>query len=338
MSCKSAAHAKRCAMTQKTTSALWYVGDGKAELRDEALPAPGDGEALVRMLWSGVSRGTERLIFNALVPSSEYERMRGPNMGGAFPHPVKYGYQAVGIVEEGPASIVGRHVFALHPHQRRFVLPATALTAIPGTVPARRATLAANMETALNALWDSGSGPGDRIAVVGGGVVGCLIAALAGGMPGAAVTLVDPVPDRARIASALGVSFAAPDAAPADCDVVFHASANARGLETALDCAGFEAAVVEVSWFGEKQIDVPLGRAFHSRRLRLISSQVGHVAASRRPRWDYARRMAKALDLLADARLDALIGDEIEFDAAPQLLPKAFADGAAGLAPVLRYG
>jgi threonine dehydrogenase-like Zn-dependent dehydrogenase len=318
--------------------ALWYIGDRKAELRLEPVPALKDGEARVRVLWSGVSRGTERLIFNALVPSSEYERMRGPNMGGDFPHPVKYGYQAVGIVEEGPDGIIGRHVFALHPHQERFVLPAAALTPLPESLPPRRATLAANMETALNALWDSGAGPGDRIAVVGGGVVGCLIAALAGRLPGAEVALVDPVAARAGVAAALGVGYARPEDAPSDCDVVFHASANPRGLETALESAGFEATVVEVSWFGEKQVDVPLGRAFHSRRLRLVSSQVGHLAGSRRPRWDYARRMHKALDLLQDARLDALIGDEIPFAEAPDRLPEAFADDAAGLAPVIRYG
>ncbi len=194
----------------RSARALWYVGDSRAELREEPLPALGDGDALVRMLYSGVSRGTERLVFRALVPSSEYERMRGPNMGGAFPHPVKYGYQAVGIVEEGPAELLGRAVFALHPHQERFVLPAAALTLLPQDLPPRRAVLSANMETALNALWDSGAGPGDRIAVVGGGVVGCLIAALAGALPGADVTLIDPVPARAEIAAALGIAYAAP--------------------------------------------------------------------------------------------------------------------------------
>jgi threonine dehydrogenase-like Zn-dependent dehydrogenase len=325
-------------MTAPATRALWYVGDGRAEIRPERLPEPGPGDAVVRTLWSGISRGTERLIFQALVPSSEYERMRGPNMGGSFPHPVKYGYQAIGTVERGPADVIGRTVFALHPHQERFVLPSASLSPVPDGVPARRATLAANMETALNAVWDSGAGPGDRIAIVGGGVVGCLIAALAGGLPGADVTLVDPVGARSAVAAALGVGYAAPGDAPKDCDVVFHASASPRGLETALESAGFEGSVVEVSWFGEKQVDIPLGRAFHSRRLRLISSQVGSIAASRRSRWDYPRRMSKALTLLRDRRLDALIGEEIAFDDAPSRLPEAFGAEAAGLAPVIRYG
>ncbi len=322
----------------RTTRALWYVGDARAELREEPLPAPGQAEALVRMLYSGVSRGTERLVFKALVPSSEYERMRGPNMGGDFPHPVKYGYQAVGLVEEGPNGLKGRAVFALHPHQERFVLPAAALTLLPEDLPPRRAVLAANMETALNAVWDSGAGPGDRIAIVGGGVVGCLIAALAGGMAGADVTLVDPVAARAEIAAALGVGYAPPSAAPSDCDIVFHASASDKGLATALEMAGFEGTVVEVSWFGDRSVEVPLGRMFHSGRLKLISSQVGHVAASRRSRWTHARRMAKALELLKDDRLDRLLGDEILFADAPRLLPEALLGDGGGLAPLLRYG
>ncbi len=294
-------------------------------------------EALIRTLYSGISRGTERLVFQALVPASEYDAMRGPSMGGAFPHPVKYGYLTVGIVENGPAEILGRTVFLLHPHQDRIVAPVTALTQVPDGIPARRAVLAANMETALNALWDAAAGPGDRIAVVGGGVVGCLIAFLAGQLPGADVTLVDPVESRAAIAKALGVGFAHPKQAPTECDVVFHASANPKGLATALEIAGFEGTIVEVSWFGDKEVTVPLGRKFHSGRLKLVSSQVGQIAASRRPRWDYARRMAKAMALLGDARLDSLIGEDIAFADAPALLPAVFSSDLSGLAPVIRY-
>lgn len=323
--------------SKKTAQALWYIGDSKAALRPEPLPALKAGDALVRTLYSGISRGTERLVFMALVPSSEYERMRGPNMGGDFPNPVKYGYQAVGLVEDGPVAIKGKIVFALHPHQDRFVVPAATLTVLPEGLPPRRAVLAANMETALNALWDSGAGPGDRIGVVGGGVVGCLIAALCGSLPGAEVTLVDPVATRSIIAASIGVGFTEPDRAPSDCDVVFHASANSKGLATALECAGFEGAVVEVSWFGDRDVSVPLGRMFHSGRLKLISSQVGQVAASRRPRWDYARRMHKAMELLADPRLDALLGEDIAFADAPARLPGVFSSDLSGLAPVIRY-
>jgi threonine dehydrogenase-like Zn-dependent dehydrogenase len=298
--------------------ALWYVRAGECALNRAELPERQEHEALVRMLWSGISRGTERLIFNGRVPESECERMRCPGQEGDFPFPVKYGYCAVGVVESGPDHLVGRTVFTLHPHQERFVVPA-------------------NMETALNAHWDAVSGPGDRIVVVGGGVLGLLVAYLAAQLPGAEVTLIDVDPSRASLAQSFGCRFATPDNAPNDADVVFHASASAAGLKNAIASAGFEARIVELSWYGEGEIATPLGGAFHSRRLQLISSQVGHVSASRRARWDYGRRLKMALGLLADDRLDALITDEIAFDDAPKRLPALFAVGSSALTAVLRY-
>jgi threonine dehydrogenase-like Zn-dependent dehydrogenase len=318
--------------------ALWYEAPGRAALRPAVAGDPDTGSARVRTLWSGISRGTERLVFNGQVPASEFDRMRGPNQEGEFPHPVKYGYCAVGMVEAGPDELLGRTVFALHPHQSLFVAPCGLLTVVPDMVPPRRAVLAANMETALNALWDSGAGPGDRIAVVGGGVVGLLVTALAAALPGAEVTLIDVDRDRAEIAGLFGAAFEAPEHAAMEADIVFHTSGVPAGLDVALALAGNEATVIELSWYGDKPVTAMLGRAFHSRRIRLISSQVGQVAPSRRPRWTYARRMAMAMRLLADARFDALIGDELAFDTLPETLPGVFAPGASGLAPVIRYG
>lgn len=317
--------------------ALWYVTKGRAELRAESLPVPGPEQALVRTLWTGLSRGTERLVFEGRVSLSESERMRAPLQEGNFPFPVKYGYCAVGLVEKGPADLLGQPVFVLHPHQDRFVAPVAMLRHIPESVPARRAVLAANMETALNALWDSGAGPGDRILVVGAGVVGCLVAYLAARMPGATVTLVDVDSSRREIANRIGAAFSRPLDAPGNADAVFHASATPAGLACALACAGDEANVVEVSWYGDRMVEAPLGLDFHSRRLRLISSQVGQVATSRRPRWDFGRRMAKALDLLADDRLDALITEEVAFTELPAALPRLLAPRASGLATAIRY-
>jgi threonine dehydrogenase-like Zn-dependent dehydrogenase len=299
------------------------------------LPPSGPGDCLVRTLWSGISRGTERLVFEGRVPQSEYERMRAHLQQGAFPFPVKYGYCAVGEVEAGPSDLLGRTVFSLHPHQDRFVVPAGRVALVPDAVPARRAVLAANMETALNAHWDAGSGPADRIVVVGGGVLGLLTAFIAAKLPGAEVTLVDLDGSRSGLAEALGCRFALPADCPRDADLVFHASASAAGLATAIGAAGFEARIVELSWYGEGNVPAPLGGAFHARRLQLVSSQVGQVAPSRRPRFDYARRTQAALALLADARLDALITEEIPFAEAPMRLPELFA--GAGLTAVLRY-
>lgn len=316
-------------------TALWYAAARECVLNMEELQAPGPGECLVRTLWSGISRGTERLVFEGRVPESEYERMRAPLQQGAFPFPVKYGYCAVGMVDAGPEELLGRTVFCLHPHQDRFVVAANRVTQLPVRLPARRAVLAANMETALNAHWDAGSGPADRIVVVGGGVLGLLVAFIAATLPGAEVTLVDLDESRAGLAQALGCRFALPADCPVDADLVFHASASAAGLATAIGAGGFEARIVELSWYGEGSVAAPLGGAFHAKRLQLISSQVGQVSPSRRARFDYARRMQAALALLADEQLDALITDEIAFKDAPARLPALFA--GAGLTAVLRY-
>jgi threonine dehydrogenase-like Zn-dependent dehydrogenase len=234
---------------------------------------------------------------------------------------VKHGYAIAGQIEQGPAELRGRAVFVLHPHQNLFNVPASAVVPLPSGVPPQRAVLAANMETALNAVWDAAPGPSGRIAVVGGGVVGALVAYLCGRAKGTQVTLIDVNPARAELARQLGVNFAKPDAAPTDCDLVIHASGTAAGLATALSLAAFEATVIEMSWYGDAQVPVPLGGAFHSRRLRLISSQVGHVAPSHRADWTHARRLAAAVELLADARLDALLAPAVKFDDLPARLP-----------------
>lgn len=337
-SAAAAGTTRRATGTHQMARAVWYIGPGKVELRAQRLAPPQPGEARVRMAWSGISRGTERLVLKGAVPEEERTRMRAPLQEGDFPYPVKYGYCAVGLVEDGPTELIGKPVFCLHPHQDVFNAPVGMLVPVPNGVSLRRATLAANMETALNALWDSGAGPADRIVVVGGGIIGLMVAGLAARMPGADVTLVDVAPERRALVENFGARFASPDAAPLDADVVFHASVTAAGLATAIRCAGMEGTIVEMSWYGDNAIAVPLGGAFHSRRLRLISSQVGQVSAGHRPRWTYRRRLEASLRLLDDTRLDALVAEEIAFADAVTALPSVLADGAAGLAPVIRYG
>jgi NADPH:quinone reductase-like Zn-dependent oxidoreductase len=317
--------------------ALWYVGPGRAELRDEPVAAPGPGEVQVRALYGAVSRGTERLIHAGRVPASEYQRMRAPFTGGAFPFPVKYGYATVGRVEAGPNELRDRIVFCLHPHQSLFNLPAEAAIAVPANLPPLRAVLAANMETALNAVWDGAPGPADRIAVVGGGLLGLLVAYLCARLPGAAVTVVDIAPARAKLAQAIGAGFAAPGSALTECDLVFHASASAAGLATALKLAGEEASIVELSWYGAGDVAAPLGEAFHSRRLKLVSSQVGKVAPSHRARWTHGRRLTAALALLADPALDALLAPAVSFEDLPAKLPEIFSPAADVVCQPIRY-
>lgn len=302
--------------------AFWTVAEGRGEICPEPLTPPGVGEVLVRTLVSGISRGTETLVFQGLVPPSQRERMRAPFQAGAFPFQVKYGYSAVGVVEAGEAPWLGRRVFCLHPHQDRFVVPATAVHAVPDGVPDHRAVLAANLETAINALWDAPPLIGDRIAVVGAGVLGALIAALAAHTAGAEVTLIDIDPAKERIARALGVDFMPPGELEPGVDLVAHASASAAGLAEALRVAGDEATVLEVSWYGVRPVAAPLGEMFHSRRLTLRSSQVGAVPPSRRARWDHPRRLDLALRLLQDQRLDGLLEPAAPFEDLPEVMAR----------------
>lgn len=325
------------ARRERPAEALWYVAPGVAEIRAEALPQPGPDDLVIRSLHSGISRGTERLVLSGRVPESEFTRMRCPFMGGTFPFPAKYGYCLVGRVEAGPKAWHGHTVFALHPHQSAAVVPAEASVPVPHSVPSQRAVLAANMETALNAVWDAGAGPGDRIAVVGGGVIGLLVGWLCGNLPGAKVTLIDIDERRAETASRLGLGFAFPSDIPGDCDIVFHASASTAGLATALRLAGNEAAVVELSWYGTGEVAVPLGAAFHSRRLKLIASQVGQVAPSHRPRWTHRRRLAAALELLADPRLDCLLSPPVAFAELPGRIAEFLAPESGILCQVIDY-
>jgi hypothetical protein len=321
----------------EVAQALWYSGPGQAEIREEALAPPGTDEVRVRALYGAVSRGTEALVFAGRVPKSEFERMRAPFMAGQFPFPVKYGYATVGRVEAGMKDLIGRTVFTLHPHQNSFNIQASAAVSLPKNLPPQRAVLAANMETALNAVWDAAPGPADRIAVVGAGVVGALVAYLCGQLPAAEVTLVDINPARAELARTLGVGFARPEIAKGDCDLVVHASGHPAGLGTALALAGEEATVLEMSWYGDAAVAAPLGGAFHSRRLRLISSQVGKIAPSHRPRWSHGRRLAAALALLADARLDALLAPPVGFADLPRRLPDILDDSSAILCQPIIY-
>ena len=318
--------------------AYWAIGPGKGEIRCQSLEAPGPDEVLVRTRWSAISRGTEALVARGRVPASQARAMRCPFQEGSFPFPVKYGYCSVGTVREGPATLLGRTVFCLHPHQTRYVVPAGAVHVLPEGLPPERAVLAANMETALNVVWDAALLPGERIVIMGAGVVGCLIGRLARALPGAEVTLVDVDPSKGGIAEALGLPFRTDAAGLAPADCVVNASGAGAGLAAGLAVAGIEARIVEASWHGDAGVTLPLGEAFHSRRLRLVGSQVGMIAPAMRPRFDHARRMAKAMELLgADPALDALIDGESPFHALPETLPALLRDGAGGLCHRIVY-
>lgn len=305
-----------------TARAFWVTGPSRGEIREEALRPPGKHEIRVETLYTAVSRGTEALVFRGRVPESEYERMRCPHQSGAFPGPVKYGYSNVGRVVSGSAALEGRLVFCLYPHQTAYVVNETDVVLVPDSVPASRAVLAANLETALNALWDAEPRLGDRISVIGAGVVGCLVAHLAQRIPGTEVELIDVLPERAELAAALGLRFALPGAASRERDLVFHASGRPEGVTTALELAAPDTSVIELSWFGDAQVTLPLGQAFHVRRLALRASQVGQVSPHARRRFSHRSRLELALGLLSEPRLDLLFSDEGDFEQLPETMPR----------------
>ncbi|MET7707652.1 zinc-binding alcohol dehydrogenase [Micromonospora sp. NPDC005413] len=317
--------------------ACWVREPGVAEIRAVSLPAPGPDDVLVRACYSGVSRGTETLVFAGRVPPDQYAAMRAPFQEGDFPGPVKYGYLSVGVVEQGPPALLGRTVFCLHPHQSAYVVPATAVVPVPDGVPPARAVLAGTVETAVNALWDAAPLVGDRVSVVGAGMVGCCVAALLARFPGVDVELIDTDVRRAGVAGALGVQFAQPGEATGDRDLVVHASATGAGLQRSVDLLAPEGTVIELSWYGDRPVQVSLGGAFHSRRLTVRSSQVGMVAPARRGRRSYTDRLALALDLLDDPAFDALITGASRFAELPDVLARLSTGDLPALCHLITY-
>lgn len=321
-----------------SAQAFWLREPGCGEIRAVTLPQPRRDEVMVRTLWSGVSRGTETLVFRGGVPPDQYAAMRAPHQEGDFPGPVKYGYLNVGVVEQGPPKLRGRTVFCLYPHQTAYVVPAAAVTVVPDGVPPARAVLAGTVETAVNALWDAGPLLGDRISVVGAGMVGCCVARLLCQFPAVHVEMVDVDPSRGKVAGALGVDFALPEAAADGRDLVLHASATSAGLQRSLELLAAEGTVIDLSWYGDREVRLSLGGAFHAERLAIRASQVSVVSRARRGRRTTADRLALALDLLRDPAFDALLTGRSSFDELPQVMSRLVAGSLSPLCHTITYG
>jgi threonine dehydrogenase-like Zn-dependent dehydrogenase len=317
--------------------AFWLRAPGHGEIRPVMLPEPGREDVMVRTLRSGVSRGTESLVFRGEVPPAQHSAMRAPFQEGNFPGPVKYGYLSVGAVELGPEELRGRTVFCLYPHQTAYVVPAAAVTVVPDGVPPARAVLAGTVETAVNALWDAAPLLGDRVTVVGAGMVGCCVARLLARFPALQVTLVDVDRGRADVAEALGVEFALPADAADGRDLVVHASATSDGLQHSLDLLAPEGTVIDLSWYGDGEVRLSLGGAFHSRRLGIRASQVGTVAPARSGRRTTADRLALALELLRDPAFDALVTGESRFRELPDVMARLAGGSLPALCHVITY-
>ncbi|MEP1443670.1 MAG: zinc-binding alcohol dehydrogenase [Hyphomicrobiales bacterium] len=324
------------------TRALFYEKAGLGTLKTVKLPALAANEILVDSLYSGISRGTESIVFNGKIPKSEWQAMRCPHQNGDFSFPIAYGYAVVGKVIAIGSGITklfaGETVFVLHPHQENIIIAEDMARPIPENVPANRAVLSANMETALNAVWDANLEAHHKVSVVGGGVVGLLTAYVAAQDSSTPVTLIDINPNKQKIAEKLGLNFALPKNAKDGQDVVFHTSANGAGLQTAINLLAFEGQVIEMSWYGDKPVQLSLGGPFHSKRLKIVSSQVGHIAPPKRATHGYAERMAEAMQLLVDPALDHLLEEAITFNALPDALPDIFSSDSETLCQLIKYG
>ncbi len=334
---KAPPHDGCVAVADRVAQSFWLREPGRGEIRPVALPEPGPGDVVVRTVRSGISRGTETLVFRGAVPSEQRARMRAPFQEGDFPGPVKYGYLNVGSVEEGPAGLQGRTVFCLYPHQTAYVVPADAVSVVPEEVPPARAVLAGTVEAAVNALWDAAPAVGDRAAVVGAGMVGCCVARLLRRYPAVRTTLVDVDPGRAEVAAALGVDFALPHDAPGELDFVVHTSATSAGLQRSLELLATDGTVIDLSWYGDTEVRLSLG-AFHDRRLAIRSSQVGTISPARASRRTSAERLALALELLRDPAFDALLTGESRFDQLPDVMARLAAGSLPALCHTITYG
>src|SRR6201986_181399 len=323
--------------TDDDAHAFWLSAPGRGEIRPVTLPEPGPDEVLGRTLRSGVSRGTETLVFRGGVAVGQYAAMRAPFQEGEFPAPGKYGYLNVGAVEHGPPELCGRTVFCLFPHQTAYVVPASAVAIVPKGVPTARAVLAGTVETAVNALWDAQPLLGDRISVVGVGMVGCCVARLLARFPGAHVTLVDVDASRAEVAKALGVDFALPGEAAGGRDLVVHTSATSAGLQCSLELLAPEGSVVDLSWYGDTKVQLSLGGRFHSARLGIRASQVGTVPPARSARRTTADRLALSLELLRDPALDALLTGASTFCELPDVMAALSAGSLPAICHTITY-
>lgn len=309
--------------------ALWLDAPGRAVLRDTELPPLAEGWSRLQAIASAISPGTERLVATGRVPAEVAETMRCPYMEGAFPFPVKYGYSLVGRLDDG------RIAHVLHPHQEVAHVRTADLRIVPDDVPPERATLAANLETAVTALWDARIAPGERALVIGFGIVGSVVARLLTRVAGVEVDVLEPDATKRGLAQRMG--FHAIAEPGSDYDIAFGASGAPEEVQIALDAIGAEGRVVALSWLGTREVRLQLGGTFHSGRKQLISSQVSHIPPHMRARWDYARRTRLVFALLRDPIFDEHITRAVAFDELPRFYEELCAGGAGGLSIAVRY-
>lgn len=304
------------------SKSLWFKNQFHAVMETEMLPVlppnKKKNSCLIKTLFTAISPGTEYLVYSGGVPKKLYVEMRCPYMGGDFSFPIKYGYSLVGQVLDGPTSLKGKLIHTLHPHQDYARISAEDVYVIPDGISPQRATLASNMETALNAIWDSGVNIGDKVLIVGFGIIGSLIARILSFIPQVEVDVLDVQPAKITLIEQLGFSIYKEEKEK-KYDLAFHTSGSGPGLQTSINNVGLEGKIIETSWYGDKEVNLCLGETFHSQRKLIISSQVSHLPACKSARWDYKRRKEVVFQLLLHPEFDAHITHTIAFHNLPKL-------------------
>lgn len=332
-------------------TALWFPRARTVELRREVLPAPGPGEVRVRALASGLSHGTEMLVYRGEVPAGTGLDLS--TLRGSFAFPISYGYASVGRVvsaaEDVDAPRPGDLVFVHHPHQTGYVVPASLPVILPADLPPELGVFLANVETAINVMLDAHPRLGERVVIFGQGVVGLLLTQLARRTGVERIVTVDPIPLRRELSLRVGadVSLAPGDSVAAKlrdltggvgADLAVEASGNPAALAAALNCVAAEGTVVVSSWYGTKEVTLPLGEAFHRGRIRLVSSQVGSIDPALTARWNHRRRLDLARDLLPTLLLAPLITHRVPFVDAAEAYALVDRHHGESVQVVLSYG
>ena len=315
--------------------ALWHNSDFTSELKEEKNSKIDIDQIEVKSLFSLISTGTERLVASGEVPVSSFEFMAVPYMKGNFSFPIKYGYSLVGKVTS-VGKLYGKIVHLLHPHQGKCLVKEVDVMIVPDEIPAKRATLASNVETALNAIWDAEISIGDKVLIAGFGMIGSLLARVLSFMPEVEIVIMEKDANRVKMVQKMGFTFI-DDPEPSYFDVAFNTTSNEKALQIAIQSVGLEGKIIEMSWYGTKNVNINLGADFHYHRKQIISSQVSKIPSDKQSRWDYKRRKEVVFKLLKSPLFDEHITDVLTFAETPAFFDKLRAGGVSGLGYCIEY-
>jgi threonine dehydrogenase-like Zn-dependent dehydrogenase len=315
------------------TKALWHLSRSKSVLQQDELPLLHN--TIVQSLYSLISAGTEKLVAKGFVPEKLHGTMTVPYMQGTLGLPVKYGYSLTGKIVESEVFEKDALVHIMHPHQDIICVDAKHCMLIPDYIPVKRATLVANMETVINAIWDADLQKGTSVLVAGYGTIGALLARICKTQFDCNVYLIEKNENRAILLERHGYRLATEN--DILYDVAFNCTANETALQYCIDHVGEEGSVIELSWYGDKKVSLSLGESFHTMRKKIISSQVSSIPKAKRASWNYENRKQLAFSYLNDAFFDELITNEIPFAETQNFFEKLRSENLSGIGYCIKY-